>query len=76
MCHLGHAGGTLFVELAAPIMLGFWWACLPALAIATLFVMRTLLDDRTLQAELKDYVEFTRQSPYRLIPAIWSQGHS
>jgi protein-S-isoprenylcysteine O-methyltransferase Ste14 len=34
-------------------------------------VVRTGLEDKTLQAELPGYQEYTRQTRYRLIPGIW-----
>jgi protein-S-isoprenylcysteine O-methyltransferase Ste14 len=34
-------------------------------------VVRTSLEDRTLQAELPGYTEFTQRTRYRLIPGVW-----
>jgi protein-S-isoprenylcysteine O-methyltransferase Ste14 len=34
-------------------------------------VIRTLLEDRLLQAELAGYGEFVNDVRYRLIPGIW-----
>ena len=39
-------------------------------AVATL-VMRTALEDRTLQAELPDYSDYADRVRFRLIPGIW-----
>ena len=33
--------------------------------------LRTSLEDRTLQAELPGYKEFTQKTRYRLFPGIW-----
>jgi protein-S-isoprenylcysteine O-methyltransferase Ste14 len=35
------------------------------------FVVRTILEDRTLQNELPGYAEYARRVRYRLIPGIW-----
>jgi len=51
--------------------LGSWWALLPALVIIIVFVIRTALEDRMLQAELPGYAEFARQTRYRLVPGVW-----
>jgi protein-S-isoprenylcysteine O-methyltransferase Ste14 len=34
-------------------------------------VIRTALEDRTLQKELPGYAEYTRRVQYRLLPSIW-----
>jgi protein-S-isoprenylcysteine O-methyltransferase Ste14 len=38
---------------------------------AILIIIRTALEDRTLQAELIGYAEYARQVRYRLLPGIW-----
>jgi protein-S-isoprenylcysteine O-methyltransferase Ste14 len=38
---------------------------------AVLLIIRTALEDRTLQAELNGYAEYARQVRYRLLPGIW-----
>jgi protein-S-isoprenylcysteine O-methyltransferase Ste14 len=44
---------------------------IPASSIAFLFVLRTSLEDKTLQRELPGYPEYARSVRYRLIPGIW-----
>lgn len=68
--HPGYVGGIVH-HLTAPLMLGSWWALIPGGIGALLFVIRTALEDKTLQKELPGYVEYTRQTRYRLIPGIW-----
>jgi protein-S-isoprenylcysteine O-methyltransferase Ste14 len=34
-------------------------------------IIRTVLEDRTLQAELPGYREYTQEVRYRLVPGIW-----
>ncbi len=51
--------------------LGSWWALIPAAVIMIVFVIRTALEDRTLQAELPGYVEYAQQTRYRLVPGVW-----
>jgi protein-S-isoprenylcysteine O-methyltransferase Ste14 len=68
--HPGYVGTILF-ELATPIMLGSLWALIPGLLGASLTVVRTALEDRTLHEELKGYEEYARHVPHRLLPGIW-----
>jgi protein-S-isoprenylcysteine O-methyltransferase Ste14 len=57
--------------IAMPLALGTWAALVPALVGATLYVIRTALEDRTLQAELPGYAEFAQRTRYRLLPGVW-----
>jgi len=68
--HPGYVGGILF-GLASPLVLGSFWALIPALAGAMLLVVRTYLEDRTLKEELRGYNEYAREVRHRLIPHIW-----
>lgn len=58
-------------SLSAPLLLGSWWAFLPALLSIAGLAIRTGLEDRTLQAELTGYREYASRVRYRLIPGIW-----
>jgi protein-S-isoprenylcysteine O-methyltransferase Ste14 len=53
------------------LALGSWWALLPAAVIAIVFVIRTSLEDRMLQAELLGYAEYAQHTRYRLVPGVW-----
>ncbi|NIM95857.1 MAG: isoprenylcysteine carboxylmethyltransferase family protein [Anaerolineales bacterium] len=68
--HPGYAGAIL-AALALPIALGSLWALIPALIGAVGFVIRTLHEDRYLEAELDGYSEYARQVQFRLIPYVW-----
>jgi len=63
--------GMGLVVLGAPIMLGSWWALIPGVISAALMIVRTSLEDKTLQAELPGYAEYAQHTRYRLIPGIW-----
>jgi protein-S-isoprenylcysteine O-methyltransferase Ste14 len=67
--HPGYTGGLLFM-LATPVLLGSWLALLPQSAAAALLVLRTYLEDRTLQSELPGYAEYTQRVRHRLCP-LW-----
>ncbi len=63
--HPGYAG-SFWAYLASPVLLDSWWALVPAL-----LVLRTHLEDRTLQQELPGYRDYAARVRYRLIPGIW-----
>ncbi len=68
--HPGYVGTILF-ELATPVMLGSWWALIPGGLSALLSVVRTVLEDKTLLAELDGYQEYAERTRYRLLPGVW-----
>lgn len=63
--------GVLCMCWGMPLLLGSWWALIPGLLIMILFIIRTALEDRTLQVELPGYVEYSQRVKYRLIPGVW-----
>jgi len=65
--YLGYIG----MWLASPLVLGSAWGLIPAAINGVYFVLRTALEDRTLQAELSGYREYTQRVRYRLVPGVW-----
>ena len=63
--------GAILYELAVPVLLASWWAMIPSGLAAILLIVRTFLEDRTLQAELAGYGDYARRVRYRLLPGIW-----
>lgn len=63
--------GAILYELAIPVLLASWWALIASGLGAILLILRTALEDHTLQAELAGYVDYARQVRYRLLPGIW-----
>jgi len=68
--HPGYTG-VIISWLATPIFFGSWWAWIPTGLIVLTYIIRTVFEDRTLQAELPGYKRYTKEVPYRLIPGIW-----
>ncbi len=62
---------TVLFELAISTLLASWWAILLSVVCVVIFIIRTRLEDRTLQVELDGYAEYSRQVRYRLVPGIW-----
>jgi protein-S-isoprenylcysteine O-methyltransferase Ste14 len=63
--------GMIAFELAIPVMLASWWSLLISVANVFLIILRTALEDRTLQAELPGYADYAQRVRYRLLPGIW-----
>ncbi|MCP4428726.1 MAG: isoprenylcysteine carboxylmethyltransferase family protein [Chloroflexi bacterium] len=70
MRHPGYAG-ALLTYLATPVFLDSIWAFLPTLFIIVVLVVRTRLEDETLQVELAGYNDYAKRVRYRLLPGIW-----
>ena len=69
--HPGYAG-ALLTYFATPLLLDSPWTFVPVVFMAVVLVIRTSLEDRTLQEELPGYQEYaTQKTKYRLIPGIW-----
>lgn len=68
--HPGYAGGLL-VYLTVPFLLDSWWTCIPAVVFALVIVVRTDLEDVTLQEELPGYQAYADQVRFRLLPGVW-----
>lgn len=68
--HPGYAG-MMLVYLVTPLFLDSAWAFLPTLFTIILYVIRTALEDRFLQAELAGYRDYAQRVCYRLLPGVW-----
>jgi len=68
--HPGYAG-RLLAYLATPLLLDAPWAFIPTLLVVALTIVRTALEDRTLQEEPDGYRDYARQVHYRLLLGVW-----
>jgi protein-S-isoprenylcysteine O-methyltransferase Ste14 len=68
--HPGYAG-ALLTYLATPVFLDALWAFLPVVFLMIVLVIRTELEDRTLQDRLEGYCDYARRVRYRLLPGVW-----
>ena len=57
--------------VSTPLLLGSWWAFVPAALSLFSFIGRTALEDRTLRHELTGYEDYARRVRYRILPGIW-----
>jgi protein-S-isoprenylcysteine O-methyltransferase Ste14 len=62
---------TILFFLGTTMMLGSWYGLIPGLALTVLVVIRSFMEERTLQKELEGYDEYMKQVKHRFIPYIW-----
>lgn len=68
--HPGYVGMILQL-IATPLALGSWWGIVPACCASGMFILRTALEDKTLQKELDGYSSYIANVRYRLLPGVW-----
>jgi len=68
--HPGYAG-NIPPLLGIVLALGSVWTLIPAAVALIITVIRTVLEDQTLQEELPGYRDYSRRVHYRLIPGIY-----
>lgn len=68
--HPGYAGNLLAL-FGIVLALNSLWTFIPALFAVVISIIRTALEDQTLQAELSGYRDYAARVRYRLIPGIW-----
>lgn len=68
--HPGYVGALLYY-LGTPLALGSWVAYVATAMVTVVLVVRTALEDRTLQQELDGYAAYTEGVRYRLLPGVW-----
>ena len=68
--HPGYAGNLLPL-FGIVLALGSVWTLIPAAVASIITVIRTVLEDQTLQEELPGYRDYAQRVRYRLIPGIY-----
>jgi protein-S-isoprenylcysteine O-methyltransferase Ste14 len=68
--HPSYAGNILAL-FGLVLALGSVWTLIPAAVASIIGVIRTQLEDRTLQEELPGYRDYARRVRYRLFPGIY-----
>jgi protein-S-isoprenylcysteine O-methyltransferase Ste14 len=62
---------SITIYVASPIVLGSWWALIPAFVFPFLMVLRIRSEEAFLRKELPGYEEYAKRVPWRLIPGIY-----
>ncbi len=68
--HPGYSGAILSV-ISTSFLFGSLWSLIPNLLAATMYVLRTYMEDKTLAAELEGYLAYTHATRFRLLPGLW-----
>lgn len=68
-----HPGYTcaLLSYWVTPVFLDTFWAFIQVIILSVSIVIRTALQDKTLQEKLEGYRDYTQRVRYRLLPGIW-----
>jgi len=68
--HPGYSGNIIPL-FGIVLALGSVWTLIPAVVTTIISVIRTALEDQTLQEELSGYRDYAQRVRYRLIPGIF-----
>jgi protein-S-isoprenylcysteine O-methyltransferase Ste14 len=68
--HPGYVG-VMLVAASTPLIIGSFYGLVPAGIIVILLLIRTVLEDKTLQEELDGYSDYANKVEYKLIPLVW-----
>jgi len=68
--HPGYAGNVVAL-FGIVLALASVWTLVPAVVATIIAVIRTVLEDNTLQEELPGYRDYARRVRYRLVPGIY-----
>lgn len=68
--HPGNFSMILYC-FSAPLSIGSVISLIPACIAIAALIVRTSLEDKTLQKELDGYSEYSKKVKYKLIPGIW-----
>ncbi len=63
--------GMIIQSIGFPLLFGSLWTIIPVSLAVILFIIRTVLEDATLQKELNGYASYCRKTRYRLVPFVW-----
>lgn len=63
--------GIIISTLAFPLLLGSLWVLIPVILSILILVIRTYLEDKTLNNELTGYKDYSDKTSYKLIPKVW-----
>ena len=63
--------GSVIQAIGFPLFFGSIWSIIPIGMMIILQIVRTYLEDKTLRAELKGYIEYSHKTRFRLLPYVW-----
>lgn len=63
--------GMIILYVLSPLVLGSYWALIPALTIIPVIIARIADEENALEQELPGYKAYKQKVKFRLIPFIW-----
>jgi len=63
--------GSVIQAIGFPLLMGSLWSIIPVALLILLHIIRTSLEDKVLNLELKGYTDYSVKTRYRIIPYIW-----
>jgi protein-S-isoprenylcysteine O-methyltransferase Ste14 len=63
--------GSIIQAIGFPLLFGSVWSIIPVSILILLHIIRTDLEDKTLQNELAGYNEYSEKTCFRIIPFVW-----
>lgn len=63
--------GALLMLLGIPLLLGSWYGLALVPVLVAGLVVRIVMEERTLRAELEGYADYAVRVRYRLVPLVW-----
>jgi len=63
--------GMLAFFVGTPLLLGSGYGIVGGLLLMLMLARRAVLEERTLQTELRGYAAYMAQVKYRLVPYVW-----
>ena len=63
--------GSVIQAIGFPLLFGSLWSIIPVSILVIFLLIRTYLEDKTLNKELKGYSEYSGKTRYKLIPYLW-----
>jgi protein-S-isoprenylcysteine O-methyltransferase Ste14 len=62
---------VILMYTITPIVLGSWWALIPATSVIPVLVFRILDEEKVLRKDLTGYIEYCQKVRCRIFPGIW-----
>jgi protein-S-isoprenylcysteine O-methyltransferase Ste14 len=63
--------GSILVYTFSPLVLGSWWAMIPAVLIIPALIARIKNEEAVLRNDLPGYAAYCQKVRYRMLPGVW-----
>ena len=63
--------GSVIQLIGFPLFFASIWSIIPVSFLVILHIVRTFLEDETLNEELPGYLEYSKKTKFKIIPYVW-----